>query len=598
MSVRVSTRGVRASVGPRIARVSTGSGGTRISSGVGPFQTSGALRGGRRPQARRRTVAPSAAQLQRARRQAERAQQEAQRDAAIAELRELRHRMTSVHLESFPTLTPPVVPEPQRLHLAWALAEAQAHHLAGLGLFARGARSAAKRQAEEDAPGYLAVEEARLRAAHTGLLAEADQWWRALIGNDEETVCAAVNHAFADNPASGCAVGVDGSVLSVVMRQPDIDALPDQTPGVTPTGRPTLKKLTKRDRTLWWLTAMGSNIVATLKEAFATAPGITAIDLAVLTRLPGNQRLGFVAYGRWTRRAIEAGPWQRTEDALRFLDIGQGVVCSVTTTVAGNLSSTLKPLDVGKLPGLRSLLEGAQDDADDPADDSVSGDATLAGLDGDLSANVPDAHAAALPDPYRIRPFAEWKQQAAPQGRTAATPLAQGQSVVLPDAAWQELRIAFEFAGADADLTLFLTDADGRVAGDEDFVFYNQPVGASGAARLLGKQTEGPYAVERASLRPAALPPHVHRVTVALNMAVDTGLTCGSLTHAALSLDGGAGRTWSFRPPADPGIRAMAVAEVYRHTAAGRSVWKLRALGQGWAEGLEGLARAHGVDIS
>ncbi|MET8814889.1 TerD family protein [Streptomyces sp. NPDC004549] len=601
MSVRVSTRGVRASVGPRIARVSAGSGGARFSSGAGPFQASTALRGARRPQARRRTVAPSAAQLERARRQAERAQQEAQRDAAIAELHELRRQMTSVHLESFPTLTPPVVPEPQRLHVAWALAEAQAHHLAGLGLLARSARNAAKRQAEADAPAYLAAEETRLREAHTRLVAEADQWWRSLTGNDEETVCGAVNHAFADNPASGCAVGVDGSVLSVVMRQPDIDALPDQTPGVTPTGRPTLKKLTKRDRTLWWLTAMGSNVVATLKEAFATAPGITAIDLAVLTRLPNTQRLGFVAYGRWTRQAIEAGPWQRTEDALRFLDIGQGVVCAVTTTVAGNLSSTLKPLDVSRLPGLRSLLESAQDDS---ADEPVTGDATLAGLDGDLRANVPDAHAAALPDPYRIRPFAEWKQQqSAPQGRTAppgrtpATTLAQGQSVVLPEDAWHEVRIAFEFAGADADLTLFLTGADGRVAGDEDFVFYNQPDGASGAARLLGKETGGPYAVERASVRPAALPPHVHRVTIAVNMDVDTGLTCGALTHAALSLDGGAGHAWSFQPPADPGIRAMAVAEVYRHTTAGRPVWKLRALGQGWADGLEGLARAHGVDV-
>ncbi|MGV9340854.1 TerD family protein [Streptomyces sp. NPDC003688] len=543
-------------------------------------------------------MAPSAAQLERARRQAERAQQEAQRDAAIAELHELRRQMTSVHLESFPTLTPPVVPEPQRLHLAWALAEAQAHHLAGLGVFARSARNAAKRRAEEDALGYLAAEEARLREAYTGLVAEADQWWRSLIANDEETVCGAVNHAFADNPASGCAVGVDGSVLSVVMRQPDIDALPDQTPGVTPTGRPTLKKLTKRDRTLWWLTAMGSNIVATLKEAFATAPGITAIDLAVLTRLPNTQRLGFVAYGRWTRQAIEAGPWQQTEDALRFLDIGQGVVCAVTTTVAGNLSSTLKPLDVSRLPGLRSLLEGAQDDSAGDADDSVTGDATLAGLDGDLRANVPDAHSAALPDPYRIRPFAEWKQQDAPQGRTLATALTQGQSVVLPEAAWQELRIAFEFAGADADLTLFLTGADGRVAGDEDFVFYNQPDGASGAARLLGKETEGPHTVERASLRPAALPPHVHRVTIALNMDVDTGLTCAALTRAALNLDSGTGQAWSFQPPADPDVRAMAVAEVYRHTTAGRPVWKLRALGQGWADGLEGLARAHGVDVS
>ncbi|MFF3907881.1 hypothetical protein ACFYZJ_18255 [Streptomyces sp. NPDC001848] len=119
------------------------------------------------------------------------------------------------------------------------------------------------------------------------------------------------------------------------MRQQDIDSLPDQTPGVTPGGLPTLKALSKRDRTLWWLTSMGSNVVATLKEAFAVAPGITAVDLAVLTRLPDTQRLGFVAYGRWTRQAVEVGPWREPADTLRFLDIGPDVACSVTTTASG-----------------------------------------------------------------------------------------------------------------------------------------------------------------------------------------------------------------------------------------------------------------------
>ncbi|WP_269466071.1 TerD family protein [Streptomyces griseochromogenes] len=41
----------------------------------------------------------------------------------------------------------------------------------------------------------------------------------------------------------------------------------------------------------------------------------------------------------------------------------------------------------------------------------------------------------------------------------------------------------------------------------------------------------------------------------------------------------------------------MVVAELYRHTVEGRPVWKLRAIGQGWAEGFDGLARAYGVDV-
>jgi hypothetical protein len=196
--------------------------------------------------------------LERARRQAERAQQEAEREAAIAQLQELRRQMTSIHLQSFAAAQPPVILAAPQLGLPWALAEAQAFHLQGVGRLARAERTAAKQRAQRDAPAYLAAETARLRVVREQLVTEAGQWWDALLSNDEVTVCEAVNTAFSDNPAAGCAVGVDGTVLSVVMRQQDLDTMPTQTAGLTPSGRPTLKNLAKRDRLLWWLTAMGS----------------------------------------------------------------------------------------------------------------------------------------------------------------------------------------------------------------------------------------------------------------------------------------------------------------------------------------------------
>lgn len=602
MSVRVSTRGVRTSVGPRAARLSVGTGGARMSSGLGPFYASSSSSGNRRRTTTRRasgprTVVPSAAQLDRVRRQAERAQQEAERDAAITRLRELRQQMTSVHLQSFPTAHPPEIPAVPALGLPWALAEAQTFHLRGVGRLALAERAAAKQRAQHDAPAYLAAESARMEAVRRRVSMEAQEWWQALVSNDEATVCEAVNTAFSDNPAAGCAVGMDGSVLSVVMRQQDLDSLPTQTAGLTPSGRPTLKNLTKRDRLLWWLTAMGSNLVATIKEGFAAAPGVTAIDLAVLTRLPDTQRLGFVAYGRWTRQAVESTPWRTAEDALRFLDIGQDVSCSVTTTASGNLSNTIKPLDTTRVPGLQDLLDHAQDESD-------AGEPSLADLDISLGANTPPEGATPVVDPYRIKPFAEWRQEtsAAPPPIPTLPPAAPatlipGQTVALPEEAWHGLHVTFRFAGADADLTLFLTGEDGRVAVDEDFVFYHQPSAADGAVRLLGKRPEGPHTVERATIHLSALPEQVRRVAIAINMDVDTGLTCGSLTYSALHMDCVTGTGWTFQPPADSNVRAMVVAELYRHTINGRPAWKLRAVGQGWADGLDGLARAHGVDV-
>ncbi|WP_369234428.1 TerD family protein [Streptomyces sp. R21] len=505
--------------------------------------------------------------------------------------------MTSVHLESFPRAHLPVVPDTPQLGLPWALAEAQMFHLQGVGRLARTERAAARRRAEQDAPTYLAAETARLREVQQRLADEAERWWQALLANDEDTVCETVNTAFSDNPAAGCAVGVDGSVLSVVMRQQDLDTMPTQTPGLTPGGRPTLKNLTKRDRVLWWLTSMGSNIVATLKEGFATAPAITAIDLAVLTRLPDTQRLGFVAYGHWTRQAIESTPWREPEDALRFLDIGQDVTCSVTTTTSGNFSSALRPLNITRVPGLQDLLDHAQDEPDTDG-------ASLADLDTTLGSNTPTGRLAPVPDPFSVKPFAEWKQQTPaaqpPMPRTPPEPpsvLVPGQTVALPEDAWQGLHIAFSFAGADADLTLFLIGADGRVDCDAHFVFYNHPSAADGAVRLLGKQQEGPHTVERGAVHLAALPELVQSVAIAINTDVETGLTCGSLTHAALYMDCVTGAAWTFQPPADPHIRAMVVAELYRHTVNSQPVWKVRAIGQGWADGLEGLARAYGVDV-
>ena len=145
---------------------------------------------------------------------------------------------------------------------------------------------------------------------------------------------------------------------------------------------------------------MGSNIIATLNEAFATAPGITAIDLAVLTRMPDTQRLGIVAYGRWTRQAVASVPWRRPEDALRFLDIAEDVDCSVRTTASGNLSTSVKPLDTTKIPGLEALLAQIED----------------------VPEATPEPAAPPPSDPYALKSFAEWKQATAPAPPLQAPP--------------------------------------------------------------------------------------------------------------------------------------------------------------------------------
>ncbi|MFB9365528.1 restriction endonuclease [Kitasatospora albolonga] len=175
-----------------------------------------------------------------------------------------------------------------------------------------------------------------------------------------------------------------------------------------------------------------------------------------------------------------------------------------------------------------------------------------------------------------------------------ATALSPGQNVVLPAAGLSELSVRFASTGPEADLTLLLLTEDGTVRGDEDFVFYHQPTAEGGAVTLRPKERGADGLLTEAALvRLPGLPGAVQRVAVSVNMDADSTSTCAELGRAELEVRAADGNSWSFEPPAEPGVSAMLVAEFYRH----RGEWKLRAVGQGWSDGLAGLARAHGVDV-
>ncbi|MCZ0912244.1 TerD family protein [Gordonia amicalis] len=431
------------------------------------------------------------------------------------------------------------------------------------------------------------------------------------------TVVETVNTAFSDNPAAGCAVGLEGSTLSIVMRQQDIEALPDQSPGTTSSGTPTLKKLTKRDRVLWWLHILTSNLVATCREAYAVAPGISRVNVAVITRFPETLRLGVALHGSWSRAEIESTPWRTADDALRILDLGSDVESCVRTTASGNLSTTLKPLDIEGVEALASLLADAQDDASSRP---------LAELDSELG-DSPEPVTEISKGPYELRPFERWLSSQSLAGPTigpiptlppdpipasrpvgnsdslAVVALTAGQNQPIPEAGVAQFDVVVTFAGCDADLSFLLLDQDGQVGSDHDFVFYNQRSAPDQSARLNGKRHSDSQTTEWGTIHPLAVRPDVHRVLVVATADPTTGVTLDALDFVEVSLACSTTR-WVFRPDLESGIRAVTLAEIYRRPmpAAAAPVgpdeqWKLRAIGQGWRDGLAGLARDHGVDV-
>ncbi|MFI6035945.1 CAP domain-containing protein [Streptomyces sp. NPDC051315] len=132
------------------------------------------------------------------------------------------------------------------------------------------------------------------------------------------------------------------------------------------------------------------------------------------------------------------------------------------------------------------------------------------------------------------------------------------------------------------DVSALVTDDSGRVGGDGDFVFYNQPTAPG--ARLRG---------DTLTLDPAGLRAGATRVTVVVS-AADPGTPLARLPVPTLHVTDPRGRPLvRFAPPSPRQETVLLLAEVYRRGGG----WKLRALGQGYADGLAGLARDFGVDV-
>ncbi|MER5877997.1 CAP domain-containing protein [Streptomyces sp. NPDC001910] len=133
------------------------------------------------------------------------------------------------------------------------------------------------------------------------------------------------------------------------------------------------------------------------------------------------------------------------------------------------------------------------------------------------------------------------------------------------------------------DVSALVTDTDGQVRGDGDFVFYNQT--SAPGVRLDG---------DRLTVDPARLRPGADRVTVVVSPA-DPGTPLGRLPSPALLVSAPDGRTIArFTPPRPQAETVLLLAELYRRGTA----WKLRALGQGYADGLAGVARDFGIEVT
>src|SRR5690606_15663759 len=122
-------------------------------------------------------------------------------------------------------------------------------------------------------------------------------------------------------------------------------------------------------------------------------------------------------------------------------------------------------------------------------------------------------------------------------------------------------------------------------------VFYNQPRHTSGAVRHFGKQRGSGTATDTVEVDLGAVEPAVERI--ALCASADGG-TFGQVPGLMLRLlDAGTGAEVARFVMAAGSETAFIGGELYRRQGA----WKFRAVGQGYAAGLAGLATDFGITV-
>ncbi|MFE2995607.1 TerD family protein [Nocardia sp. NPDC059246] len=141
----------------------------------------------------------------------------------------------------------------------------------------------------------------------------------------------------------------------------------------------------------------------------------------------------------------------------------------------------------------------------------------------------------------------------------------------------------------DADASALLLSS-GRVRSDADFVFYNQPLHASGAVRHHGKQT-GPVIVDALSVHLGRVEPQIDAIVLAASADGGTFAQFRGL-HVRL-VDMGGVELARFDSTDATSETAFVLGELYRRDGG----WKFRAVGQGYDSGLAGLATDFGISV-
>ena len=154
--------------------------------------------------------------------------------------------------------------------------------------------------------------------------------------------------------------------------------------------------------------------------------------------------------------------------------------------------------------------------------------------------------------------------------------------------------------GYDLDVEAFLLGANGKVLGDEWFVFYNQTVSPDGAVVCGADNTSGAGMGddETIQVQLSRVHPNVAKIVfiVTINEALERGYNFSNVSNAYVRIVDKITNQELIRFQLTEyyaNVCSMVVGELYRHNGQ----WKFNAVGNGTAQDLTGLCISYGVNV-
>jgi stress response protein SCP2 len=147
----------------------------------------------------------------------------------------------------------------------------------------------------------------------------------------------------------------------------------------------------------------------------------------------------------------------------------------------------------------------------------------------------------------------------------------------------------------DVDASALLLGPDGRVRSDADFVFYNQPRHPSGKVWRLGKKRVSEGLTDTIQAELSAVEPDIGRILLVASadgVSFDRVPALCILLYDAAVADAEPLARFDIKPETGAET-ALICGELYRRGEG----WKFRALGEGYSNGLKGLATDYGISV-